>query len=91
MKIKITAQPNMSTTGYVDYAVSAKGTDSQGNDVEATPVSASRLQVTDSATVTIATSSTDSAVIKDGSNAELLSFTATAKDGSYDFNALEVT
>ena len=91
MKIKIAAQPNMATTGYIDFTVSAKGTDAQGNDVEATSVAASRLQITESATVTVASSNTDSSVIKDGSNAEILSFTATAKDGSFDLNKLVVT
>jgi hypothetical protein len=90
MKIMIKAQPNMSTTGYVDYTVSASGTDFNGNSVAATSVAASRLEVTDSASVTVASSNTDSTVIRDGSNAEILSFTATAKDGSYDLTSLTV-
>jgi hypothetical protein len=90
MKIMIKAQPNMSTTGYVDYTVSASGTDFNGNSVAATSVAASRLEVTDSASVTVASSNTDSTVIRDGSNAEILSFTATAKDGSYDLTSLIV-
>jgi hypothetical protein len=91
MKIMIKAQPNMSTTGHIEYMVSASGTDSNGNDVAATEVSASKLQVTESATVTIASSNSDSTVIRDGSNAEILSFTATAKDGSFDLNELVIT
>ena len=90
MKIMIKAQPNMGTTGYIDFTVGAKGTDSNGNDVAATSVSASRLEITESATVTIASSNSESSVIRDGSNAEILSFTATAKDGSFDVNNLEI-
>ena len=91
MKIKITAQPNVAKTGHVEFMVSAKGSDYNGNDVAATPVSASRLDITESATVTVASSNSDSTVIRDGSNAEILSFTATAKDGSYDLNELVIS
>ena len=90
MKIKIAAQPNIATLGYVDYMVSAKGTDAQGNDVEATQVSASRLQITDAASLTIASSSSESSVIRDGSNTEVLSFTTTVKDGTADLNEVKV-
>ena len=90
MKIKIVAQPNMAQTGYIDFTVSANGSDSNGNEVKATSVSASRLEITESATATIASSNSDSTVIKDGSNAEILSFTVTAKDGSYDLTKVSV-
>ena len=84
MKIKIEAQPNVSSTdGYVDFKVSAAGSDEQGNDTEASAVSAARLQITNTASITVANSNATSTVEKAGNSAELVSFSTTVKDGSY--------
>ena len=90
MKVEIKAQPNVSsTTGYVDFKVSAKGTDDQNNPTEAAAVSTARLQITDAASITVANSNATSTVEKAGNSAELVSFSTTVKDGSYNLKYLE--
>ena len=89
MKIKITAQPNVATDGKdFTFKVSAIGTDGNGNDVEASTTNTAKLSITDSASITIANSSAKSEVVRDGSNSELLSFSTTVKDGSYNLNSV---
>ena len=91
MKIKITAQPNIATAeGSVTFEVWAEGRDENGNDVVATSTNASKLEITGEATATVASASSSSTVILDGSNAELVSFNATVKDGSYDLTGVTV-
>jgi hypothetical protein len=90
MKIEVKAQPNVSNnTGYVDFKVSAKGTDEQSNPTEASPVSAARLDITNAASMTIANSNATSTVEKAGSSAELVSFSSTVKDGNYNLTSLD--
>jgi hypothetical protein len=92
MKIKITAQPNIATaTGSVTFEVGAVGFDENGNDVVATSTNSAKLEVTGAATATIASASASTSVILDGANAELLSFTTTVKDGSYDLTGVEIS
>jgi hypothetical protein len=91
MKIKITAQANIGKTYNITFQVGAKGSDENGNDVEATPTTAAKFEVTAGASATIATSSSSSSVILDGANTELLSFTTTVKDGSFDLNKVEAS
>ena len=91
MKIKITAQPNIeSATGSVTFQVGAEGSDENGNDVVATPTTAAKLEVTATSSATVASSSSSSTVILDGANTELVTFTATVKDGSYDLNTVTI-
>ena len=89
MKIEIKAQPNVSNnTGYLDFKVSAEWTDDQSNPTAASAVSTARLEITDSASMTIANSNATSTVEKAGNSAELVSFSTTVKDGSYNLNLL---
>jgi hypothetical protein len=91
MKIKITAQPNIiDLTGSITFGVSAVGTDSNGNTVRASKVNAAKLEITNAASASIANSAASSTVVKDGSNAELLAFSATVKDGSYNLTDVKV-
>ena len=86
MKLKITAQPTIANTWSITFAISANGTDSNGNAVTAPAVNAAKLQITDGANITVASSNATSTVVRDGSNAELLTFTSTVKDWSYDLH-----
>ncbi len=91
MKIKIVAQPNVSKAGWeFTFKVQAKGTDSSSNDVESSSTNTAKLSITNSASATIANSSAKSEVVRDGSNAQLLSFTATVKDGSYNLQTVDL-
>jgi hypothetical protein len=91
MKVKITAQPNIiDLTGSITFGVSAAGTDANGNPVRASKVNAAKLEITNEASASIANSAASSTVVKDGSNAELLAFSATVKDGSYNLTAVKV-
>ena len=89
MKIKITAQANMSATWDFIFSVGAKWTDSNGNPTTATPVNSSKLQVTAGAELSTSSSTSSNSVIRDGSNAELISFTTTVKNGSYDLEEVK--
>ncbi|MBQ9553954.1 hypothetical protein IJU97_03200 [bacterium] len=92
MKIKITAQPNVANcTGYVDFKVYAEGSDENGNTTNASKVSAARLQVTEAASMTVANSNATSTVERAGNSAELVSFSTTVKDGSYNLTSLKFT
>ena len=91
MKVKITAQPTISRAGDVTFEIQAKGSDSQGNAVESTRVTTAKLEVTGQSEATIATSNASSTVVKDGSNAELVSFKTTIKNWSYDLSNVVVT
>jgi len=91
MKVKITAQPNIiDLTGSVTFGVSAEWTDANGNPVRASKVNAAKLEITNAASATIANSTASSTVVKDGSNSELLTFTTTVKDWSYNLTSLAV-
>jgi len=90
MKIKITAQGNISSVYNITYSVRAEGSDENGNDVVATPTTAAKFEVTAGATATVASSSSSSTVILDGANTELLTFTTTVKDGSYDLRKVTI-
>ena len=92
MKIKITAQPNIAEAlGNVTFEVWAEGRDENGNDVVATPTNTSKLEITGAATATIASASASTSIILDGANSEILSFTTTVKDGTYDLTWVKVT
>ena len=91
MKIKITAQPNIvDLTGSITFGVSAEWTDANGNTVKASKVNAAKLEITNDASATIANSTASSTAVRDWSNAELLTFTTTVKDWSYNLTKLEV-
>jgi hypothetical protein len=90
MKIVIKAQANIASTYEITFSVGANGSDENGNDVVATPTTASKFQVTDASTATVASSTASSTVILDGANTELVTFSATIKDGSYDLNKVTV-
>jgi hypothetical protein len=90
MKVKITAQPTISRAGDVTFEIQAKGSDSQGNAVESTKITTAKLEITNESEATVANSNASSTVVRDGSNAELLTFTATIKNGSYDLQQLSV-
>ena len=91
MKIKIVAQPNIGVQGSIVFKVGAEGSDAQGNKVTAVAVNAAQLDITDGAEISLASSNTKSAVVKDGSNAEIISFTTTVKNGSYDLGKVVAT
>ena len=91
MKIKITAQWNISSVYTVTYSVGAEGSDENGNDVVATPTTSSTFEVTWAASATVATSSASSTVILDGTNTELATFNVTIKDGTYDLTGVKLT
>jgi hypothetical protein len=90
MRIKIVAQPNINTVGSISFKILTSGTDGNGNPVEASTVTAATLEITEKAAATIATSSATNSVVRDGSNAEIASFTATIKNGSYNLTQLDI-
>jgi hypothetical protein len=91
MKIKIFAQPNIGVEGSIVFKIGAEGSDSQGNKVTAVAVNAAQLDITAGAEISVASSSSTSAVVRDGSNTEIISFTTTVKNGSYDLGAVVAT
>ena len=90
MKIQIKAQPTIGTMWQITFSVKASGSDSNGNPVEATPISASRIEVTGAASATIANSDAKSSVVKDGSNETLATFDATVKNGTLNLTKVKV-
>jgi hypothetical protein len=91
MKIKLTAQPNISKYIWsVQFKVSWAGSDAQWNTVNANPVSAAKLEITAGAEISVANSAATSTAEIAGNNAELVKFTATVKNGSKQLDTVTV-